>query len=111
MEIKTIQFKHCVLVEIEGRIDSATAPRFSEELKKITDEETFHIVLDMSKVQFLSSAGLWVLVNTQKRCKRFNRGEVILASVPEKIQAALDLAGFTPYYKIFNTTAEAVGYF
>jgi len=59
----------------------------------------------------MSSAGLRVLVNTQKNCKRFNRGEVVLASVPSNICASLDLAGFVPLFKIFDDVTAAVGYF
>ncbi len=111
MEIKSTSMKHCVLVQVIGKLDSSSAPQLSEQLKKITEEGNYRIVLDMSKLEFVSSAGLWVLVNTQKVCKRFNRGELVFAEVPSKIYGALDLAGFIHYYKLFKTTAEAVGNF
>jgi anti-sigma B factor antagonist len=111
MEIKTSQLKRCALVEVIGRIDSATAPQLSEEFKNITENQNFHIVFDMSKVEFISSAGLWVMVNTKKNCKRFNRGDLVLAGIPPKIHSALDLAGFIPYFSIYKTTTEAVGSF
>ena len=111
MEIKSTSMKHCVLVQVTGKLDSSSAPQLSEQLKKITEEGNYRIVLDMSKLEFVSSAGLWVLVNTQKVCKRFNRGELVFAEVPSKIYSALDLAGFIHYYKLFKTTAEAVGNF
>ncbi len=75
------------------------------------DEGNYRLVLDMSKLEFISSAGLWVLVNTQKNCKRFNRGELVLADVPPRIFGALELAGFHTYYQVFKTTTEAVGSF
>jgi anti-sigma B factor antagonist len=111
MEITTTSMKHCVLVKIIGKLDSSTAPSLSAEFKKITDKGNYRIVLDMSLLEFISSAGLWVLVNTQKNCKRFNRGELVLAEVPNKTYSALELAGFTHYYQIFKTTSEAVGSF
>jgi len=58
-----------------------------------------------------TSAGLRVLINTQKTCKRWNRGEVVLAQVPKRIYDALDLAGFVPLFKIFDDVTEAVGSF
>ena len=103
--------KHCVLVQVIGKLDSGSSPQLSEQLKKITEEGNYRIVMDMSKLEFISSAGLWVLVNTQKACKRFNRGELVFSEVPSKIYSALDLAGFIHYYKLFKTTAEAVGNF
>lgn len=111
MEIKTTPMKHCTLVQVIGKLDSSTAPALTAELKKIMDKGNYRLVLDMSKLEFISSAGLWVLVNTQKACKRFNRGELVLAEVPSKIYSALELAGFHSYYHIYKTTAEAVGSF
>ena len=111
MEIKTTSLKHCTLVQVIGKLDSSTAPSLTAEFKKVMDNGDFRIVMDMSKLEFISSAGLWVLVNTQKNCKRFNRGELVLAEVPAKIRSALDLAGFLSYFKTFDTTAEAVGSF
>ena len=111
MEIKLTPMKHCVLVQVIGKLDSSSAPVLSEQLKKITKDGNCRIVIDMSKLEFISSAGLWVLVNTQKACKRFNRGELVFSEVPAKIYSALDLAGFIHYYKLFKTSAEAVGNF
>jgi anti-sigma B factor antagonist len=47
----------------------------------------------------------------QRNCKRYNRGEVVLASVPERIREALDLAGFTELFKTFDDPLQAVGHF
>jgi anti-sigma B factor antagonist len=59
----------------------------------------------------MSSAGLRVLVNTQKNCRRYNRGELVLAAVPKNIMSALDLTGFVPLFKIFDDALVAVGNF
>ncbi len=59
----------------------------------------------------MSSAGLRALINTQKVCKRYNRGELVLVGVPDNIRAALDLAGFIPLFKIFDDVLTAVGNF
>jgi len=111
MEIKNIEYKHCDLVAVSGRIDSATAPQFSENLNRINEKGRFKIVVDFTDVPFISSAGLRVLVNAQKNCKRFNRGEVVLANVPPNIKSALELAGFTLLFRIFDDTLTAVGNF
>ncbi len=111
MEIKSNVLKRCVLITGEGRIDSATAPQLQEALNKLIEAGNFKLVLDLNQVDFISSAGLWVLVNAQKKCKRFNRGELVLASIPPCIHDALDLAGFIPYFKVFENTAQAVGRF
>ncbi len=111
MEIKTEILKRCVLLTVNGRIDSATAPELQKSLNEATDEGNFKLVLDLKGVDFISSAGLWVLVNAQKKCKRFNRGELVLASVSQRVRDALNLAGFIPYFNTFDDTAKAVGSF
>ena len=111
MEIVIKQYKHCDLVKVSGRVDSQTAPKVDETFKAITGNGRFKIVLDCTGLEFISSAGLWVLVNTQKLCKRYNRGEVILAAVDDRIKSSLDLVGFIPYFKIITDPIEAVGQF
>jgi anti-sigma B factor antagonist len=111
MEITTKQLKRCDIVSVDGRIDSQTAPHLAEALKGILDENRFRIVLDMEKVEFTSSAGLRVFIDVQKTCKRWNRGELVLAAVPERIYDALSLAGFTEFFTIYEDVLEAVGSF
>lgn len=111
MELTHTEYKRCDLVSVSGRVDSATAPKLNEVLTEITGAGRFRIVLNMAKMDFISSAGLRVMIGTQKNCKRYNRGEVVLCSVPTSIMASLELAGFTPLFKVFEDTTAAVGYF
>jgi len=111
MQVITKQFKRSDLVTITGRIDSSTAPQLTGVLNEINEADRFKIVLDMSGVDFISSAGLRVLISVQKTCRRWNRGELVLASVPQRIYDAMDLAGFVPLFKLFDDVIEAVGSF
>ena len=109
MEVTVQQYKRCDLVKASGRIDSATAPKLAETLDGIMNAGRYRIVLDLGEVEFMSSAGLRVLIATQKMCKRYNRGEVILALVPKRIYDALELAGFVPLFRFFDNVLDAVG--
>jgi anti-sigma B factor antagonist len=111
MEISTTRFKRCDLVQASGRVNSQTAPQLAEAFKSIQDDERFKIVFDMSQVDFISSAGLRVMIDVQKTCKRWNRGEMVLTNVPPRIYETLDLAGFVPLFKIYAEVVEAVGSF
>ncbi|RLC99262.1 MAG: anti-sigma factor antagonist [Chloroflexi bacterium] len=111
MKVTTKQFKRCDLVTATGRIDSNTAPQLAKAFDEISAANRFKIVFDMGGVDFISSAGLRVLINTQKNCKRWNRGELRLASVPQRIYEAMDLAGLLPLFKLFDDATEAVGSF
>ena len=111
MEINTKEFKHCNLVTVSGRVDSMTAPQFSQVLNNQIDKGVYKFVIDMSALEYMSSAGFRALLAAQRSCKRYNRGEVILASVPTRIQEALELAGFTELFKTYSEPLEAVGSF
>jgi anti-sigma B factor antagonist len=111
MEISQKEFKHCHLVAVKGRVDSSTAPQFSQALDKLINKGVFKIVIDMSDLDYMSSAGFRALLSAQRQCKRYNRGEVYLAAVSPRIHEALELAGFTELFRTFAEPLEAVGGF
>jgi len=111
MELTTERLKRCDLVKATGRIDSQTAPQLEEAFRAITDDGRFKIVFNMVDVEFISSAGLRAMINAQKTCKRWNRGQLVLAAVPERIYETLDLTGFVPLFKFFDDAVKAVGSF
>jgi anti-sigma B factor antagonist len=111
MEITTQQFKHCDLLSVKGKVDSFTAPDLIKAIEALNNENRFKIILDMSKLEYMSSAGFRALLVGQRNCKRFNRGAIVLASVPKKVKDALELTGFKPLFKIFDEITPAVGSF
>lgn len=111
MEITTRELKRCAVVEVSGRIDSGTAPELDAALKNLTNTGHYNLVLNMKDVDFISSAGLRVLIDTQKTSQRLNRGRLVLAEVPEPIFEAFDLAGFVALFDFYDEQFEAVGSF
>ena len=109
MEVSVKQYKRCDLVTVNGRVDSATAPMLADALDSIMNKGRYRIVLDLKDMDFMSSAGLSVLISSQKTCKP--RGEVVLAAVPERIYEALELAGFIPLFKFYDDVLDAVASF
>ena len=111
MEVTAQEFKHCDLLTVKGRVDSSTAPAFAKALDKVNENGRFKIAIDMSKLEYMSSAGFRALLASQRNCKRYNRGELVLVSVPQRISEALELAGFTELFKTFDDPLAAVGSF
>ncbi|HEY3313397.1 MAG TPA: STAS domain-containing protein [Anaerolineales bacterium] len=111
MEVTSKQFKHCDLVGVKGRVDSSTSPKLGDALEAIAAEGRYKIVLDMASLEYMSSAGFRVLIAAQRNCRRYNRGEVVLANVPANIHSALELAGFTSLFRVFPDVTSAVGAF
>lgn len=111
MELTIERYKHCAVVNLKGRVDSYTAPQLSEAIEQLNKEGMFKIVLNLEGVDFMSSAGFRALLIGQRNCRRYNRGEIVLANVPKRIQEALELTGFTPLFKRFDNLTAAVGSF
>jgi anti-sigma B factor antagonist len=111
MDISVQEFKHCDLITIKGRVDSATAPQLAQALETANENGKYKLVMDLAGLEYMSSAGFRALLAAQRNCKKYNRGEVVLANVPDRIREALELAGFTELFKSFDDTLTAVGHF
>ena len=111
MKITTTQYRRCDVVKPKGRIDSQTTPGVKKALDTILEAGRFRIVLDLSEVEFMSSSGIWALLEAQKACKRWNRGEVVIASANKNIQRTLDIAGLKHFVRMFDDVLTAVGSF
>ena len=111
MEITVQEFKHCDMLTIKGRIDSATAPQLAQALEAANNNGKYKLVVNMNDLEYMSSAGFRALLAAQRNSKRYNRGEVVLAAVPDRIREALELAGFTELFKTFDDPLLAVGHF
>ena len=92
-------------------MDSATAPQLAHALETANENGKYKLVMDMATLEYMSSAGFRALLAAQRNCKKYNRGEVVLANVPARIREALELAGFTELFKTFDDTLTAVGHF
>ncbi len=111
MEITLRSINNCDLVVIKGRIDSFTAPDLATKLISLTDNGRYKIILDMGEVVFISSAGLRVLIDLQKTCKKINQSGVLLVNIPPRVYETLELAGFIPLFKFYNNVSSAINAF
>ena len=111
MEINSRPIDTCDLVVIKGRIDSYTTPDLSEKLNFITVQNRYKIILDLSDVVFVSSAGLRVLIDFQKTCKKSGQGELMLVNTPMRVYETLELSGFAPLFKFYNDVGSAINAF
>src|SRR5215210_1028290 len=105
MEITTQEINHVELVTVQGRVDSVEAAHLARALESAGRLGKYKIVVDMTRVEYMSSAGFRALGDAQRNSQRQQRGEVILANVPEPIREALELVGFTEYFHIENNVA------
>ena len=108
MNIETRELKHVSVVTVSGRVDSATAPDLQKALQVLLDAEHNQIVLELKDVDYMSSAGLRVLVSTQKAAKK-NGGALRLAQLSTRVEEVFELAGLAPVFEIYPDVVGAVG--
>ncbi len=111
MQLTTKRLHRVDLVSVEGRIDASTAPQLEETLRSIMAEERFRLVLDLTNVDYVSSAGLKVFLGVQKEAKKWNRGELRMTGLQPRLKETLELVGLIPLFKFYDTAVEAVGSF
>ena len=76
-------------IELDGWLDTSTAPELAEAIGQL-DDSCERLVLDFAKLQYISSAGLRVLVSAHKKMS----GELMIRSVSPDVMTVLHMAGF-----------------
>ena len=79
-------------VSLEGRLDTTTAPQLEEELKSSLDGVT-DLVIDIKETQYISSAGLRVLLSAQKTMNK--QGKMVVKNPSEEVKEIFDVTGFS----------------
>jgi anti-sigma B factor antagonist len=110
MDITISEMKRVTLIEISGRIDSTNATKLGEALNEQIDAGRHQLVADLSRVDYMSSAGLRELVSAVKKLRKLN-GDLRVASPSPRVKEVLDLAGLDSIFQMFTTPVEAVGSF
>jgi anti-sigma B factor antagonist len=116
MNIEHRRFNRVDLVEVSGRIDAATATQLKQQIDALFDEGRYRIVLDLAKLDYISSPGLRVLIEARKKAREWKitdleGGDIRIANLPPRIKEVFDLTGFTSLFELYSDTVEAVGSF
>ncbi|MEW6365477.1 MAG: STAS domain-containing protein [Acidobacteriota bacterium] len=87
------------VMAVSGRIDGHTAPEFEAACKAQLDKGTVWLAVDLAGVQYMSSAGLRVLLATLKSAKG-KSGGMALVSPQENVREVLEISGFSSIFSI-----------
>lgn len=82
---------------LSGRLDTTTAPELEKQIDALQPETTV-LILDMQGLEYISSAGLRVLLKTQKMMNK--KGTLKLVHVPDMVMEVLDITGFADFLTI-----------
>jgi anti-sigma B factor antagonist len=95
------------VLDVGGEVDVYTAPKLREKLVELVSDGHYNIVVDMTKVEFLDSTGLGVLVGGLKRVRSHNGGLELVCN-QERILKIFRITGLTKVFPIHDTLEEAL---
>lgn len=81
-----------LLITLKGRLDTTTAPQLENDLKTSLSNIT-DLIFDFSGIEYISSAGLRVLLATQKIMNQ--QGKMVLKNVNSTVLEVFEITGFT----------------
>lgn len=107
MEFMITEYKRCYVIKANGRIDSASAQDVEKRLMDLTGTDK-SIIIDMTGVDFVSSAGWWAIIRVQKELKKERKADLILVNLQENVRDSMDLIGILPYFTVYDELIDAV---
>jgi anti-sigma B factor antagonist len=106
MKVTINQSDTNIIAAVEGSIDSKTAPELQQSILPVISD-THKVILDLTEVSFVSSAGLRILLMVYRQLKARD-GKVVLVGVSEEIKDVMFMTGFIAFFEICPTVEEAL---
>jgi anti-anti-sigma factor len=107
MKVTIQEVDSVTVVRIEGNLDTNTSPEAQEHFDGLLDQGASKILVDCAKVDYVSSAGLRVLLATVKGLTAAGGG-LRISGLNETVREVFEISGFSTILSVFNTEAEAL---
>jgi len=107
MDIHSEQYHQTLVISLEGSFDALTADQARKAIGRQIDGGQQRIVLDLSQVDFMSSAGVRVLLEMLKSIRGMG-GDLHLAAAQSSVGRTLEISGLVRVVKTYPSVAEAV---
>lgn len=107
MEITTYKEDDVTIFAIVGRMDASNASEFETVVNKEVEEGANKFVVDLSKLEYISSAGLRSMLLLAKATKK-NGGSSVLSGLTSIVAEVFRISGFLTIFKAYDTLEEAI---
>jgi anti-sigma B factor antagonist len=107
MEIDIKSINKIKIASIAGELNSATAPEAENRLTSLIMGGNKKLIVDLNNLNYISSAGLRVLLAANKLIKKQN-GELRISSINNVVKEVFEISGFNFVFKIYANEAEAL---
>ncbi|WP_413160491.1 STAS domain-containing protein [Capilliphycus salinus ALCB114379] len=106
MNINTQQIDAVNVIELAGDIDTKTAPDITQNVLSLVKPES-QILIDMSRVEYMSSAGLRMLLSLY-RTATAKDAKIALVGLSEDLQDTMSITGFLDFFKTFDSLEAGI---
>jgi len=96
-----------LIVSVEGRMDTVSAPEFQKRMEDLLDQGETGILMDFGKLEYVSSAGLRSILVAAKKAKSLG-GRVSCCSLQDMVRKVFDISGFTGMLPVFDSVEDAL---
>jgi anti-anti-sigma factor len=107
MEINYILHGDIIQINLDGHLDATTSIKADSEFTRMIDEGNTKLLVELSKLDYISSAGLRVLLVAAKQLQQ-KGGKIVLCSMTTGVKEVFEISGFSSIFKIFPTVEEAL---
>lgn len=107
MKAKFIKKDNTTIVALNGRLDSNSAPEFEQQLEDYLAAPGTHLIFDFNDLDYISSAGLRIILNTAKAYKG-GPFQFITCAMQEHVQEVFEISGFDSFITICRSIDEAL---
>ena len=99
-----------VIIVLPHRFDSANALEIEADMKKVLADEPQEVLLDLSQMEYIASAGIRVLLVVTRGVMK-SGGKIAFASPHPRVQQIFDMGGFAKVFPLFATKDGALSSF
>ena len=95
------------IFNVKGSLDSNTSSEFETQVYAALENGQRKVILNLEEMEYISSAGIRVMLKTTKDLKRME-GNIVLCSLQDYVREVFDIAGFDGYLNIESTLEDAM---
>ena len=106
MDIRESEKNDIRIFKLDGRLDSNTSPNLEKRLVDAIETGTKNMILDFEDLDYISSAGLRIILKTTKDLKN-SEGNLILCAMQDYVKEVFEIAGFDTFLPIVPTMDDA----
>jgi anti-anti-sigma factor len=107
MEITEDRTADVLILSLSGKLDATTAKTFEDKILAEIEAGDRRLMIDLSQLAYVSSAGLRVILIAAKRL-RSKDGKIALCSLQDHVQQVFDLSGFSSILSIYASREEGI---